>query len=226
MKKMILMMLILATGCGKDSNSSSSASNLTPITIQEMSEKVEGNYRVVLRPLNSQIHGFIATGSGKIHSRNNVLEINIVMDDITNAPHYQNLYSGSACPKTNADTNGDGFIDVKEAEASIGKVLIPLDADLSGQLKGYGTNPSGSAYEYSKKAYLDILLTDLKDTDEATIEPIVKLPDHVGLELEGRVIMVHGARDSVKLPDSIRSWPNHTKHQSLPIACGVIQKVE
>lgn len=56
--------------------------------------------------------------------------------------HPQHVMLGSRCPTPEDDQNADGIIDAVELEAASGKILIPLDNDLSRQLPEPGDDPA------------------------------------------------------------------------------------
>jgi hypothetical protein len=68
------------------------------------------------------------------------------------------------------------------------------------------------------------MLTDLSSKDVDTSEIVVKLSSGEGLNLEGKVIVIHGVPANTKLPDSVTTVAGVPSNASLPIACGVITR--
>lgn len=185
----------------------------------------EGVYRAVLKSLNNHVSGE-TTGS---------VDIRVVGDDffvesrITGSPiaikHLQNIFSGTKCPDVSSDINKDGLIDISESVPYSGKVLIPLDSDLSEQLNGieYGpiSNNAGN-YVYRRSTTLSRLLADLRSLDPDPRDFIIKLKPEEELNLSGRAVIIHGLKHTTPLSASIEGYGPFTAEQSLPIACGIL----
>ncbi|HAR43267.1 MAG TPA: hypothetical protein DCS07_11675 [Bdellovibrionales bacterium] len=62
-----------------------------------------------------------------------------------NMMHPQHIHAGTQCAGTGADTNFDGWVDVKEAEAVGGQAILPLTLNLSAQA---GSTDAGSAQNF------------------------------------------------------------------------------
>jgi hypothetical protein len=207
--------------CGKSTSSSE------PVVRLEQQQQLDdqGNYTAVLRSLNSEIAGE-AQGS---------VEIKIEGDDflveaqMSNSPagvmHLQNIMSGTKCPDVSADTNGDNIIDISETLIVSGEFLIPLDSDLSEQIDGsdFGpiANDSGS-YFYRRSTSLSRVLADLQAPDPDPADSIVKIPQGDNLNLNGKVILVHGVHRNTSLPATVGTISGRSAEQLLPIACGVL----
>ena len=137
----------------------------------------------------------------------------------------QHVHVGGACPTATADTNADGFIDAVEAGAVSGLILVPLDADISTQSAGAGSYPSSDAtgsYEYADTVSLAAVIADLTAADPDPNDLLAKLASG-DIDINTRVVKVHGVADTVDLPASVLGLPGMTPQQSLPIACGPIQ---
>ena len=207
-------------------SSSSSSGNGTIVEAQEQGDP--GIYRVVLTPVNAALAG----------ETNGTIEIQIDGDDVVvkgtvaNAPagvkHLQNVMTGNRCPDMSADTNGDGIIDGKEAQASYGQILIPLDSNLSEQIAGMEFGPianSEGTYVYRRSTTLSMMLSDLHAPDPDVEDHIAKLPAGDDLRLAGRVVVVHGVSGSAALADTVGTVGNLTPAQALPIACGKLVRI-
>lgn len=138
--------------------------------------------------------------------------------------HAQNLHVSAACPTAAADTNSDGYIDIREGMPSYGGILVPLDGDISTQAAGSTTFPSADAngdYIYADTVSFTALMTDLLATDPDPNDAIVKLTT-TSLNIDARTVVVLGVADTTTLPATVATLPGLTAHQSLPIACGTI----
>lgn len=222
MSKMLSLILILLflSSCGKDSSSSSSVAR------EEQQEELKGNYKAVLRPINSSISGWIPYGNAEISVSDEDISIVTFLDDDQRVPHLQSIHEGSRCPNLSDDKNNDGVIDAIEAEAVIGKVLLPLDGDLSSQKKGEKVYPMGSSFTYQRKAKLDDILTDLYLVDEDPNDSIRKLAKNQAFKLSGKVVLIHGTAPSNKVPSSVQAHANLLPHLSAPIVCGLINRID
>lgn len=214
--------LITLASCGSDDDDSSSSAP------QEQQQDDQGIYRAVLKPLNTNAN----------HSTSGTVEIRIEGDDfivnstVTGAPagvkHLQNVTLLTACPTEGNDLNNDSYVDILEAAASAGPILIPLDSNLSAQLDGisYGPIANGSgSYVYRRSTSLTDLLADLRSPDPDPADALVKLPDGQDLNLAGRVVLIHGVNSSANLPSSVATINDLSASQSLPIACGELVRV-
>ncbi len=211
-------LLITTTSCGGGQSNSL-------MTMDQQRQDDQGIYRVVLKPLNSGSAGFTS----------GVVEIKIKGDDVsvfssvTDSPvgvkHLQNIITSSHCPDT--DTNSDGFIDIAETLIH-GQILIPLDSDLDEQLEGMDFGPIANdegSYVYRKSSSLSKLLSDLHAFDPDPLDKVVKIfPEH-DLNLSDKVLIIHGVDSSLNLPPSVATMGALSKEQSLPIACGKINRL-
>jgi hypothetical protein len=148
---------------------------------------------------------------------------------VRNAPrnviHKQYIYSGRRCPNMADDTNGDGYLDWKEVQEAVGPILIPLDENLLPQDEGgYPRSNARGNYNYVKRASLSRILADLRAPVDDSNDGFGRLRPDQELNLEGRVVIIHGIEQSVNLPYSVASSPNDPAHLSLPICCGVIEE--
>src|SRR5690606_38610819 len=143
--------------------------------------------------------------------------------------HMQHVYTGDRCPTQNDDLNLDGFIDIVEAEAVLGKILIPLDSDISSQNSGRRFFPladlSGS-YHYERVTSFRRFFADLKSPDKDPNDNMIKLSPEEGLEIEGKAVLIQGISEDVELPETVASLERRKPFQTFPIACGIFKKVE
>lgn len=192
---MVVLSVIFLNSCGKPMKESK------PSMVEQQSDR-EGNYHLIFTSVNN-LPTFNLNGSGQVTLRGDSFEVKVAFDGAPEGLHYQALQDGSSCPKFSDDKNRDGFIDAIEAQSSAGKILIPLDNDLSSISRG-GLFLSDS-YLYERSTSYQLMMGDF---------------DFEELELENRVIMIYGVPDNYSLPNTIRKFLGQSKHSSLPIACG------
>ncbi|HXH32691.1 MAG TPA: hypothetical protein VNJ01_17970 [Bacteriovoracaceae bacterium] len=189
---------------------------------------VEGQYLAVFETTNSKLTKKI-TGAFTFSREKETDEI--VGDvRITNAgvdvQHSQSVRAGNRCPGPQDDTNKDGVIDAIEGEAVYGKVLIPLDGDLSSQASMNNSVPYGDVYGnyfYSEVARFSDFISDLRSVDGA--DGYLKLKPREPLNIESRVAVVLGVDAGMELDLTVGTVGPFANHQTLPVACGVINKV-
>src|SRR5690606_11912032 len=140
------------------------------------------------------------TSSGSLNLNGGKLLVELESDGhAPNSEHIQIIYSKSGCPLDSDDANGDGIIDYQEA---IGEAteLLPLTSDFSSNGEYPSADESGKyKYQASQDSSLD------------------------KSSLEGRVIIIHGVSNSVTLPDTVQGKEGLDVHQSLPVACAVVE---
>lgn len=137
----------------------------------------------------------------------------------------QHVHVNGACPTQAADTNADGFIDGVEAGAVVGLVLVPLDGDISTQsagATGFPVSDATGAYEWADTVSFSTLISDLTAADPDPNDQLAKLTG-TDIELDTRVVQLHGVADTLALPGTVAALPGLTPQQSLPIACGAIE---
>ncbi len=190
---------------------------------QEMQE-TEGEYRAILRPMNNTLSGWIPNGKVDIRISGDNVEVKSWMDDSANVIHIQSIHAGFRCPRAEDDKNRDGVVDYAEAMAVAKPVLIPLDGNLNSQFDGMILYPKGN-FNYFQKASLQSLMGDLTAADDDASDHFVKLAPGKTLDLAGRVIIVHGVANNRSLPGSVGQISGRTPQASVPIVCGVIERL-
>lgn len=108
---------------------------------------------------------------------------------------------------------------------AVGKVLIPLDSDLSSQDAGGESYPKGSSFTYSESASIAEMLNDLWAPDKVPGDEFVKLRHGEGMKLVGRVVLIHGTYTYDGLPATLATRGSDAANISIPVACGVISSV-
>lgn len=203
------LFLLIFTSCGNDKGQ-------TSINRTEIQEDliVAGNYRAILRPLNNHLSGFIPSGIAEVNIRGDLIKVKTILDDDARVKHIQNLHIGERCPRPFDDTNKDGVIDSNEARKISGEILIPLDRDLNSIQLGEGLFPFGSKLTYVESASLENLINDLRINRGIEFNP------------KNKAVLIHGVSLNTKLPETVTTFEQHPSQLSVPIACGVLQKIE
>ena len=191
----------------------------------ELGDAVDGVYHAHLRPVNPHSNGFLPHGGATFRVEGDTLSVKTYLDDDSSVTHRQSVHMGSSCPTAAHDANRDGMIDYKEALRAVGKVLIPLDGDLSSQDEGAEIYPKGSGFTYSRSAGISGMLNDLWARDLSPGDEITKLSRGQGMKLVGRVVLIHGTLNSELLPASLGTRGTEPANIALPVVCGVIAPV-
>lgn len=228
----LLSVSLLMSSCGGSGGSGgggkkSAEEDSNPVNI-EIDGNLDGQYLAVFEPINHQITGKV---TGAFTFSRDKAEDEIVGDvRLNNAGpkliHAQYVRSGTRCPEAKDDTNADGVIDAKEGEAVYGRILFPLDGDLSSQSSHDGEFPVGNnygSYIYSKVAKFTTFIKDMRA--HSSEDGYVKLKSDEPLQINGRVVVIHGVDQASDLPATVAGVGRMSNYQSLPIVCGVIWKV-
>lgn len=226
-----LLFTTLITSCGKDSDKKDSkyfeARNNEPqeeqIVYPSDGSNIQGKYIARFTTLNPHVNGTLPGSVTFFRDKDKVMVYLRLFAGYPKAWHPQKIYEGTRCPTIADDTNGDGYIDINEAEAVLGKILIPLDADISSQRSGRNFYPLGDlsgSYFYERVTSFSRMFRDLKDTKNAS-EEYKKLGPDEGFSIEGKAVLVQGVSKDVEFPESVGSAPRYKPFQTLPIACGI-----
>lgn len=218
--------IVMLMGCSKGG----SGSEKNVISEKENLESdMKGIHMAVLTPVNKNIPSRI-NGSLTILKEKEDFVADV---RLAGAPgsviHSQNIHLGSRCPDERDDVNGDGYIDAQEGAKVYREVLIPLDDDLTSQWMGLGTFPVSDEFGYyfwSRTAPYEKLLKDLRDLDINPADDFAKMNTSKAFNLSGNVVVITGVPEAIPLPESVSDRGRLTKHLALPIACGVIRKLE
>jgi hypothetical protein len=235
LNQIVMASLLILVSCGGSSGGGEKSSNHSQATTDtnvdidiDIDAGIDGQYLAVFKTLNPDLTQKL---TGAFTFSRDKLEDELVGDvRLSNAGagviHAQNVRAGKRCPTLEDDLNADGIIDSFEGEKVYGKILFPLDGDLSSQGSHDGVFPVGDTYGnyvYSKVTKFSSFIQDLRNTEAN--DGYLKLSREEALDIEGRVVVVHGIDKAVELPGSVLSTGRLSRHQSLPIVCGVIQKV-
>lgn len=198
---------------------------LTAITGAAAAQDSEGTWTADLTSMNAETVGGQAAGTVVVTISGDTVTLQL---DATGTPpnimHLQHIHgfvegnAVSACPTADADGNGDGVVDVVETEPMAGTTMVPLDAnpaamDLLGDQ--FPTADASGAYSYSGSLSLAALTSAFEN----------QYPGQQ-LDLDRRVIFVHGVPEDASLPDSAQSVGDAPAHATLPIACGQLRRSE
>lgn len=227
-----LAALTLLASCGGSGGGGGSSSGSNGRQMQEEApvdgSNIDGHYQAKFVTLNPHVNGTIPGSANFLRKEDKLFAYVRLFAGYPKAWHQQFVYTGSRCPTQNDDTNLDGFVDIAEAEAVVGKILIPLDSDISTQASGRRFFPLGDLsgyFHYERITSFSRFLRDLQDEDKDPNDDMAKIPAGEGLRLAGKVYMVLGVAETVMLPESVATKERRRAFQTLPIACGVFEKV-
>ncbi len=225
LRRMLFFLMLLLVACG--SNNDERQKNTIPLQISSSRSNGHLTYSATLLPVNHKISG---EGIGVINI--NINDDDIVVDSEMNGTypgvkHFQLVMNGKSCPSTEFDLNGDGVVDIREGEGSWGKVLLPLDSDLSEQYAGMDFGPISNAsgnYFYRRSSKISLILNDLYLPDPDEFDDLLKLFPGEELEFDQKVVLILGLPSSLFATPTIARLSNGTLSESVPIACGVLKK--
>jgi hypothetical protein len=180
-------------------------------------------YSATLSPLN----GSGASGTALIEADfgGGVFSVAVSASGLDDRSHPQFLFArpgvGSECPTVADDANADGVVDVVEATAATGGILLPFDNDISTQdVNVAGFPQSGSTVDYfTSTAMRDVQTALLRDDPDAA-DLTVTLGADASLFLEDFVVVLHGTSGAV--PGTAQSVLGLDAATTLPVACGVL----
>ena len=185
--------------------------------------KSNATYVAHIHPMNTKATGVQTKGEARFVVTGDNLTISITADGLPpDIEHWQHFHGftddkDAKCPAASADANKDGIVDLIETEPAAGTTMVPFDSDPVAMDVAHGTYPKASAsgsYTYQETVSLKALT--------AAFANAVKAP---ALDLDRRVIFIHGVPATTKLPSTVASLGPIPAHVTLPIACGVIERV-
>ena len=186
--------------------------------------RAETVYVARLLPLNSSVTGSKAAGDVTFAVTGDTLRITTdasgLPPGITHWQHFHGFKDGreAACPTDAADANGDGIIDLIETEPGAGTTMVPFNDDPVARDIPNETYPSSTAtgtLHYEKAVSLGAL--------EAAFG---KAFEGQELDLDTRVVFIHGVPSETALAASVASLGPIPAQVTLPIACGEIKRVK
>lgn len=181
-------------------------------------------YKAQLQPLNSKVTGLQTSGDARFVVADDTMTVTL---DVKNAPpgiecwqHFHGFANDSTatCATAADDKNGDGIIDVAETGTASGTTMVPFNEMPAEMNVGSDTYPKAGAdgsYHYETK----IPMTQLNAA-------FAKVFGGSKIDLDRRVLYIHGVPDSTNLPKSVASIGDIPAHVTIPIACGKIIKVD
>lgn len=181
-------------------------------------------YIAHLHPMNSVVTGSQTTGEARFSVIGDKLTISIKVRGLPpNIVHWQHFHGfadnrAATCPSATADANGDGIIDLIETEPTAGTTMVPFTDDPVAMNVAHGTYPKASAagtYTYRQTVSL-----------KALTAAFAKAFKDQTLDLDRRVVFIHGVVPTSKLPASVASLGPIPADVTLPIACGRIERVK
>lgn len=181
-------------------------------------------YVAHLHPMNSKVTGFQTTGEAKFSIAGDELTVSVTAHGLPpNIVHWQHFHGfadnrAATCPTSAADVNGDGIIDLIETEPASGTTMVPFTDDPVAMDVAHGTYPKASAagtYTYRQTVSLKGLTA-----------AFAKAFNDQALDLDRRVVFIHGVIPTRKLPASVASLGPIPADVTLPIACGTIEQVK
>lgn len=180
-------------------------------------------YSADLQPMNATVAGHKTMGKAQfvVHGDELTITVNVkgAPPDITHWQHFHGFNGSVAanCATQAADTNGDGIVDLIETEPVSGTTMVPFDDSPSAMDVAHGVYPQASStgnYEYRKVVSL-----------KALTAAFAKAFDGQKLDLDKRVVLIHGVPSDTRLPSTVQSLGPIPAHVTLPIACGKIVRV-
>lgn len=225
--------LCLLFSCGKNSGDGSASQEHATKIEEEAAppdgSNIDGLYVAKFITLNSQINGTVPGSASFLRKDDKFMAYVRLFAGYPKAWHSQYVYEGTRCPTESDDTNGDGIVDIVEAEAVLGKILIPLDSDISSQASGRRFFPladlSGS-YQYERVTSFRRFLQDLQGSATDPTGEMTKLPPGEGLRIVGKPVMIWGIGEEVQLPQTVATKGRLQTFQTIPVACGIYEKIE
>ncbi len=179
-------------------------------------------YTAELRPLNAAALGRSASGTATLNVEGDRLTITLeasgLAPGVMHLQHYHGFPDGTdaTCPTPAADTNGDGLVDLLETEPMAGTTMVPFHAtpaSLEIPSATYPTADAQGAIRYEQAAAVGELEAALRSKFNGA-----------GLELEKRVVFIHGVAPDAELPPSVQSLPGVPAQVTIPVACGTIER--
>ena len=195
----------------------------TPSDAADSTKPVREAYVAKLVPMNVSTTHHQTMGTARFEMRGDKLTITIAVKDAPpDTVHWQHFHGltgemAATCATSAADTNGDGIVDLIETEPASGTTMVPFDNTPSAMDVAHGVYPKASSkgtYTYRKTVSV-----------KALAAAFAKAFDGQPLDLDKRVVIIHGVPSDTKLPASVQSLGPIPAQVTIPIACGKIEKV-
>ena len=198
-----------------------SRSEETRAGVEPASARPETAYVARFKPLNTGVTGTQPAGEATFSIAGDRLTIAIdasgLPPGVTHWQHFHGFKDGrdAACPTNAADVNGDGIVDLIETEPASGTTMVPFNDDPVAMDVPKDTYPRASAtgaMRYEKTVSLSAL--------EAAFGSAF---DGQDLELDSRVVFLHGVPSETELASSVASLGPIPAQVTIPIACAEIE---
>lgn len=226
------------TASSSPSPSPSSSPSPSPLPVAQRAV-----YQSLINPANDSGVSGIATFVVESNSLGVYLQVAGLDPGIN---HLQHIHAYSQCPLPGvADTNEDGLIDIVEAEAVAGPPVLPLTNDLFQSspsrnnipVQNYPMPASDGSLTYVNTIPLNKAVNALKSvppsptpsgspsaTPISSSTPVSTGTFNPPIALENYTIEIHGISNNFTLPSTVQTAMGLTPNQSLPVACGTIQR--
>lgn len=180
-------------------------------------------YVASLRGLNPTAAGGAPAGEARFEIRGDSLDIHVEMRGVPSGiEHWQHFHGfpdgrPATCPSQGgSDANGDGYVDIRETEPTSGTTMVPFNADppaleIPTHTYPHANGEGGYAYD--------------RTVSVAELQTAFGRKFGGGLDLDHRVVQVHGVPVSTPLPGSVASLGDIPARVTLPIACGQIRRL-
>jgi hypothetical protein len=179
-------------------------------------------YVAKIKALNSNLTKEHISGQASFVIADGQLNITIVAKGLApSIMHLQHIHGfkvsgkASSCLGPDADSNGDGIVDLIETHQSSGVTLIPFNAaptKLKIKSSSYPVANGNGLLTYQMDVPLDALTSAIQNNYD------------IGeLSLEDRVMYIHGVPEGTSLPETVQSLPGVPSLVTVPIACGEIE---
>ncbi len=184
---------------------------------------VVATYVADLKGLNSNVTNMTTAAQAKFILTKDSLFVTISARGVApGIEHWQHFHGfadnqSATCAAQSNDKNNDGIIDVLETETTSGKTMVPFNEKSAEMDLGSDTYPKAgndSTYHYEAR----IPLAQLKAS-------FAKAFGDSSLNLDKRVLYIHGVPSDTKLPSTVASLGDIPATVTLPIACGKIVKI-
>lgn len=182
-------------------------------------------YIAQIVPLNAEKIGTQAHGEATFEQDDNTLKIKIEMFDTpANTQHWEHFHGfpdgqDAQIATMAQDANQDGFVDLPETEAVSGTTMVPFDNaphKMNVPNDNYPVSDADGHFAYQ----IEVPLADL----QSKFHEVFGTDD---LDLDKRVIYIHGVAQDLDLPDTVAGEVGHyDAHVTLPIAVGKIKAAD
>ncbi len=180
-------------------------------------------YEAHLQPLNTMITKTLTHGIARFTVNGDkltiVVDVHGAPPDMIHWQHFHGFADGqpASCATMADDANHDGIIDINDTAKASGTTMVPFDTHPAKMDVAHGTYPKANAhgdYRYSETV-------SLKKLDAA----FAKKFSGQKLDLDERVVYIHGVPADTKLPSTVGSLGSIPAQVTLPIACGKVEPV-